>query len=744
MPVTRRRRRPQRGGAHHTKEFYATIFIDNEDSPAHNTYVDLVTLDALDAAKLAPLSAKILTYFHNYATVLKNPDTKLFARDILETYIDAEIWNDIKNYVDNIRYNHLGGDRFNVSFDLHDDKEAKRDSIVDVLIKKVEQFYDESIVYGDEDEIWTLLASENEIDYNRRFDGPYHGVLFLAVTNKHHVIVDSLLKSGANPNKQNIHGATPLMVAVEIGDIESIHMLLRAGADVHIKGEHNETALHLAAWKGDINIVRNLLDFVKPYAKDKDGETPISIAKKYGHEAIVKLMEEYQPNIIGHILQVPIYDTRGHEHEIREATKPARIIEAGPCHFEVTDTAVKNFHLKFEELKGIPNYKEILHYVFTSLFPGEAPIATISDDNPLKPLVDILDSLKPLNNPDLGVLEKRFIVQDVIFALEDVNEEDPLLKLLRLRNKIIKQVQTIKVEFLTKKKSPDGEVQFIDSHIYAYYNLYDCSIDSDSVVNIADSYTVITETEYDYNAGDEWETITAVSPLLPFLHVADGKKALISRLPDIYSLPQISAINSWITHGLLSRYLLLPDFIKSVLTNPLVGNDEFWTEISAAMETQLEHLCSASKPLTRDIMVYRGSPHMETKKIVERTIITTSTNKRVANTFNATRRAREIHIPAGTHVLDLEDLNIREKEILILPSCAAGKLAREPIELSENYSQRNKYRVWNPNANVGAVGGAGGGGAVGGAGGGAGAGAGGFGGGGRRRRRTQKQKRRNT
>jgi hypothetical protein len=152
--------------------------MDNDDSDAHNTYVDLETLDA---AELAPLSASILTYFHNYAEFLKNPDGNPFAKGILETYVDAETWTDIVNYVDNITYRHVGGDRFEVSFDLNlpdsnngepnlkfsnDDKEAQRDNIFGILINSVEHYNDESIEYGDEI-MWTVAASEDAIDYTR-------------------------------------------------------------------------------------------------------------------------------------------------------------------------------------------------------------------------------------------------------------------------------------------------------------------------------------------------------------------------------------------------------------------------------------------------------------------------------------------------------------------------------------------------------------------------------------------------
>lgn len=209
MPLARRRtQRKQHGGAvyTYTKEFHATIFMVNEDSDAHNMFVDL---SALDAAELAPLSASICTHLQHYAERLKTaaeyhlPDPfpngdpiAGLARDIQG---DTEAVKDIVQYVDNITYRHVGGDRFEVTFDIHlpdsndgepnlgysnDDKVAQRDNIFDILINSVENFNDDVIEYGNEMG-WQVMANEYEIDFGQ-FDGPFlphhgHGPVFTNV-----------------------------------------------------------------------------------------------------------------------------------------------------------------------------------------------------------------------------------------------------------------------------------------------------------------------------------------------------------------------------------------------------------------------------------------------------------------------------------------------------------------------------------------------------------------------------------
>lgn len=417
--------------------------------------------------------------------------------------------------------------------------------------------------------------------------------------------------------------------------------------------------------------------------------------------------EAYGRPEIGKVILVPVHDV-SNPHDMFSISIPAEIVEIGPCVFEVTEAAVTNFATKFEELLNNTYFKEALHYTFPSLFPTFAPIDTISDENPLKPFLAEFDELKAFTSPGVSIQERR---AKLVYLMNTITHRE-LIELLELSYKIIKPTQVIKVKFL--KYNSEGRT--------GYYVLHNCS--TSFVINVAEEYAVISE-QVNYNDGDE--TIIDISHVIPVLVTDEkGKLNLESHLPDQYNLLEITAINSWITNGLLSTYLMRPEYLQSICTNPLVGDIEFWGYVRSMMETQFTHLYSASKPLDKQMILYRGSQHFANHPVSMRTIIATSTVNKLANRFNKKMLARRIVVPAGTRIIDLTDLNILEKEVLILPS--RDKLAIEPLFISNNYSIRNKYRIRNANEDAGSAAALGG------------AGAGSKGGG--RRRKTFKQNRR--
>lgn len=201
MRLTRRRshlsrsRSKQRGGGVYTysHEFPVALFMKNEGSDAYNTYVDL---SALPNAELEPLAKSILHHLQEYAQVVKNanaypfpfaqpgvdPAIAGFARNM---HNDADTVKQIIDYVDNITYRHIAGNRFEVEYTItipdspegepnlgfsNDDKEAQRDNIFESLINP--EFADFSTIeYGGEYG-WNVLGSLDELDYYR-FNGPF-------------------------------------------------------------------------------------------------------------------------------------------------------------------------------------------------------------------------------------------------------------------------------------------------------------------------------------------------------------------------------------------------------------------------------------------------------------------------------------------------------------------------------------------------------------------------------------------
>jgi ankyrin repeat protein len=113
------------------------------------------------------------------------------------------------------------------------------------------------------------------------------------------LIVNALLKLGAEVNKANKVGGTPLMYCCqsESAGMEDIQIsLLEAGADVTARDKTGATALHYAAQNPDRNVARQrtelLFDFGKPdvEAVDNAGKTALAIAAERENESLVKLL----------------------------------------------------------------------------------------------------------------------------------------------------------------------------------------------------------------------------------------------------------------------------------------------------------------------------------------------------------------------------------------------------------------------------------------------------------------------
>jgi ankyrin repeat protein len=79
-----------------------------------------------------------------------------------------------------------------------------------------------------------------------------------AVSKGHKEIVEMLLKRGANSNLKNGHGDTPLIVAVEANDLGVATLLIQGGANINAKNADDKTALQIAIEQGKIDIAEYL------------------------------------------------------------------------------------------------------------------------------------------------------------------------------------------------------------------------------------------------------------------------------------------------------------------------------------------------------------------------------------------------------------------------------------------------------------------------------------------------------
>ena len=114
------------------------------------------------------------------------------------------------------------------------------------------------------------------------------GVTPLLVASRHGYvdIVKLLIGAGADPNGADNKGVTPVLAASESGHESVVKVLLKSG--VYLRGtDEGDTPLSVAAQLGHEAIVKILLEVQAGSLKKADGTMPIHLAAEYGHEAIV-------------------------------------------------------------------------------------------------------------------------------------------------------------------------------------------------------------------------------------------------------------------------------------------------------------------------------------------------------------------------------------------------------------------------------------------------------------------------
>ncbi|XP_068122575.1 ankyrin repeat domain-containing protein 50-like [Hyperolius riggenbachi] len=104
-----------------------------------------------------------------------------------------------------------------------------------------------------------------------------------------------LLKGKSNCNAFDKEKRTPLHCAAWRGHVNIAHLLLENGAYVDAQCSQGATPLCIAAQEGHEELARVLLEEGKasPFHADHYGRTPIRVAAKGGHIAIVNLMEKH-------------------------------------------------------------------------------------------------------------------------------------------------------------------------------------------------------------------------------------------------------------------------------------------------------------------------------------------------------------------------------------------------------------------------------------------------------------------
>lgn len=100
--------------------------------------------------------------------------------------------------------------------------------------------------------------------------------LHLAVREAFHEAVDLLLAYGADVNAANHNGSTPLLLALEHDNEETPLKLIAAGADPNARDREGDGALHMAVARGRTQVALRLLEAgADPTVRDRGGWTAL-------------------------------------------------------------------------------------------------------------------------------------------------------------------------------------------------------------------------------------------------------------------------------------------------------------------------------------------------------------------------------------------------------------------------------------------------------------------------------------
>lgn len=119
-------------------------------------------------------------------------------------------------------------------------------------------------------------------------------VLSIAVRKSYTKMIQLLLKSGASVNEvSKDRRYSPLMDAVQIGDLENAKLLLQYAANPDLQSTDGQTALILAVGRQEKELVKLLVDYgANPEIKDKLGMSAIKYAEVFRKKEILDLFNK--------------------------------------------------------------------------------------------------------------------------------------------------------------------------------------------------------------------------------------------------------------------------------------------------------------------------------------------------------------------------------------------------------------------------------------------------------------------
>ncbi|HZF29098.1 MAG TPA: ankyrin repeat domain-containing protein [Gammaproteobacteria bacterium] len=126
-----------------------------------------------------------------------------------------------------------------------------------------------------------------------------HGAtLFDAVQSGDLAQVRAALAQGADANARDVDGATPLLYAAHLANVDIVRALVAAHADANAANRYGVAPLHEAAQTADPDLIRALLDAGAEADRAlPEGETPLMLASRTSGVAAVKLLIEHGANV---------------------------------------------------------------------------------------------------------------------------------------------------------------------------------------------------------------------------------------------------------------------------------------------------------------------------------------------------------------------------------------------------------------------------------------------------------------
>jgi len=152
----------------------------------------------------------------------------------------------------------------------------------------------------DGDKVMTYLNKPGAPVLNTHDSASGEGALHIIVRRHDVPYMQVMLARGADANIRDRDGATPLIVAAQIGDPDMVRLLIAAGANVNAVNSRGETALIGAVQRRDATLTRVLI------AAGADPKIADTIAGKnardYASEdprgaAIVKILDDSKPKL---------------------------------------------------------------------------------------------------------------------------------------------------------------------------------------------------------------------------------------------------------------------------------------------------------------------------------------------------------------------------------------------------------------------------------------------------------------